>query len=175
MRAWAFDRRYAKPGPNPEAPGHSSTSATVKIVERYARKGHILDMGCGKGDLAQRIDRDCFASYLGVDVSPSAIETARKMANEKIAFALGDLAHYQCTRKYDLILFEESLYYIPFFRERLLKRYIRSLRPGGVLVVTVAHPAQFGGMIRMIRRNFEMIEDRWSSGAGGGRLLLVFR
>jgi SAM-dependent methyltransferase len=80
----------------------------------------------------------------------------------------------EVTLEYDLILFEESLYYVPFSRQRLLRRYARSLRPGGLFIVTVAHPDQFTGMIRMIRTNFQIIEDKFASPLSG-RLLLAFR
>jgi len=174
-RGWAFDQRYLAEGSDaPPGCTHSPESPTVKLVEKYARKGRILDVGCGTGSLASDLNPGSFESYLGVDVSAAAISIAQKRKGEKIDFEVGDLQHYECREKYDLIVFEESLYYIPFFRRRLLRRYAQYLRPGGLFVVTVAHRNQFRGMIRMIRKNFQIVEDRLTS-PNGGRLLLVFR
>ena len=167
VRGWAFDQKH------PKEYSHSPESSTVTLVEKYARKGRILDLGCGTGSLASDLNPDSYESYLGVDVSPAAIGIAQKRKTSKINFEVGDLQHYKCEEKYDLIVFEESLYYVPFFRRRLLRRYAQYLNPGGLFIVTIAHPAQFRGMIRMIRRNFQIIEDRFTP-AGGERLLLVF-
>lgn len=171
LRSWAFDRQSGKEGWNSLDKTHSSE--VVRVVEKYARQGRILDLGCGTGTLAERLIPQSFESYLGVDVSPTAMGLAKKRKSGKVNFEIGDLQHYKCKEKYDLIVFEESLYYVPFFRRRLLRRYARCLRPGGLFIVTVAHPDQFKGMIRMIRKNFYIIEDRFTS-PSGGRLLLVF-
>jgi len=145
----------------------------VRLVEKYARGGRILDMGCGTGILASRLADDSYEYYRGIDASSEAIDRARKRASKKIGFEVGDIQNYRCDESFDVIVFEDSLYYVPFFRRRLLKRYARRLRPDGVFVVTVAHPERFARMIRMIRRNFEMLEDRVSP--KGKRAYLVFR
>jgi SAM-dependent methyltransferase len=171
LRGWAFDQNYPKECWDRFDDTHSPKSA--EVVEKYARKGRILDMGCGRGTLAYKLNPDSFESYLGVDVSPAAITMAQKRKSQKINFEIGDLQRYKCREKYDVIVFEESLYYVPFFVGRLLRRYAQCLRPGGLFVVTVAHPDQFRGMIKIIRKNFQIVEDRLTS-PSGGRLLLVF-
>lgn len=174
LRGWAFAREYQKGRRNCSGDSHSSQSQTVSAAEEYARKGRILDLGCGADPLAFHLNPDRFESYLGVDVSPLAISMAQKRKSPKINFEIGDLRHYKCKEKYDLIVFEESLYYVPFFRRRLLRRYARRLRPGGLFLVTIRDPDRFRGMIRMIRKNFQVVEDRFASPTGG-RLILVFR
>lgn len=151
----------------------SHSEETVRVVEKYAGKGRILDMGCGTGMLASRLVEDSFEYYRGIDASTEAVRLCRKRTNEKTDFEVGDIQSYDCEDDFDCIVFQESLYYVPFFRCRLLKRYAACLRPDGVFVVTVAHPRRFSRMIRMIRKNFEMVEDRLSP--GGSRLYLVFR
>ena len=42
---------------------------------RYLGLRRILDVGCGTGQLLHYLDRD--VTYLGIDISPTAIETAR--------------------------------------------------------------------------------------------------
>ena len=146
----------------------------VKVVETYARGGRILEMGCGPGGLAKCLDSNSFAFYLGVDASPEAMRRAWKLESDRMRFEVGEIQTYRCREKYDVIVFDESLYYAPFFRRRLLRRYAASLLPGGHFVVTVAHPGRFAGMIRMIRKNFTVVEDR-SPSLGSKRVLLVFR
>ncbi len=172
LRSWAFDQKYSKCAwyrfDDTRSP------VIVNSVERYARKGRVLDLGCGAGYLASHLNPDCFESYLGVDISSEAISKAQKRKTEKINFEVGDIQDYKCKEEYDLIVFEESLYYVPFFRRRLLRRYARCLRPGGLFLVTVRDPDRFRGMIRMIRKDFQVVEDRFTSPTGR-RLILLFR
>ena len=97
----------------------------VRLVEKYARGGRILDMGCGTGILASRLADDSYEYYRGIDASSEAIDRARKRASKKIGFEVGDIQNYRCDESFDVIVFEDSLYYVPFFRRRLLKRYAR--------------------------------------------------
>jgi SAM-dependent methyltransferase len=171
MRRCSFDQYYKSGRWDYLDSDHSEEM--VKIVEKYANKGRILDMGCGPGILVGLLNPGSFEYYRGVDASSQAIAMARKRASEKVNFELGDIQSYKCEDDFDLIVFEESLYYAPFFRYQLLKRYARRLRPEGVFIVTVADPNRFRRMIRMIRKKFPIVEDRYFKNSS--RLLLVFR
>lgn len=170
MRRCSFDQFYKSGRWDYLDSDHSGEM--VKVVERYANKGRILDMGCGPGILAGLLNPGSFEYYQGVDASSEAVALALKRVSEKIHFDVGNIQSYECEDDFDLIVFEESLYYVPFFRYRLLKRYGRRLRPGGVFIVTVADPRRFARMIRMVRGKFRVLEDRYFQNSR--RLLLVF-
>ncbi|MCX5636185.1 MAG: class I SAM-dependent methyltransferase [Planctomycetota bacterium] len=171
LRQQAFDQKYTDGSWDYFDKDHSLEMR--KVVEKYARKGRILDMGCGTGILASMLNPDSFEYYLGVDASREAIALAQKRQSNKINFEISDIQSCKCKERFDLIVFEESLYYVPFFRRRLLQRFAESLRPEGLFIVTVADPNRFGRMIRMIRKKFQIIEDRYFKNSS--RLLLVFR
>jgi len=171
LRRQAFNQKYRDGSWDYFDKEHSPEMA--KVIEEYAKKGRILDMGCGTGILASLLDADSFTYYRGVDASTEAIALAQKRKGENIYFEIGDIQSYECKDDFDLIVFEESLYYVPIFRRRLLRRFAQHLRHGGLFVVTVADPRRFKGMIRMIRKNFQIIEDRCFQESK--RLLLVFR
>ena len=145
----------------------------VAVVERCARGGAVLDMGCGPGALPALLNPESFESYVGIDASAEAIGRASKRQGDGIEFAVSDIQSYQCQGRFDVIVFEESLYYVPYFRKRLLDRYRRHLSCDGVFVVTVADVRRYRRMIGMIRKNFEILEDRCFENSE--RLLLVFR
>jgi SAM-dependent methyltransferase len=171
LRSFSFDQYYKSGRWDYLDNDHSGEM--VKVVERYANKGRILDVGCGPGILAGLLNPGSFEYYQGVDASSEAIAMARKRVSEKINFDVGDIQSYECEDDFDLIIFEESLYYVPFFRYRLLKRYGRRLSPDGMFIVTVADPKRFRRMIGMIRKKFQIIEDRYFNNSN--RWLLVFR
>lgn len=171
MRRCSFDQYY-KSG-RWDYLDNTHNPEIVNIVEKYANKGRILDMGCGPGILASLLNPDFFEYYRGVDISSEAIALARKRKSEKVHFEISDIQSYSCTDDFDLIIFEESLYYVPFFRRRLLRCYAQRLRPGGSFIVTATHPRRFARMIKMIRKNFTVIEDKYFTNSR--RSLLVFK
>jgi SAM-dependent methyltransferase len=171
LRRWSFDEKFRS--------GHWSftsapSSELVQVVERYAQGGHILMLGCGGGAIAGALRPDSFASFLGVDLSPEAVSRAGRHANHKVRFQVGDMLQFECEQKFDVILFSESLYYLrPRQRRPLLARVAQALTPSGQIVVTIAQPQRFADILRMIRRDFDVAEDR--NLAGSPRHLLVFR
>ena len=152
---------------------HDHASEIVVTVEKYANKGCILDMGCGPGILATLLSDESFEMYMGVDGSSDAIHRASKRSSEKIHFKVGDFQHYECKEQFDVILFEESLYYAPFRRRSLLMRFAKWLKPSGVFIVTVSDPKRFFHLVEMIRKNFKIVEDKCFENLQ--RVMLVFR
>src|SRR4051812_24631879 len=64
-------------------------------IEKYARSGDILDLGCGLGNTANEINGARYRNYIGVDVSDVALKrgAARSEANGRGAknrFVLAD-------------------------------------------------------------------------------------
>ncbi len=146
----------------------------ARVVEKYCDHGHILTLGCGVAAVTGNLKPDAFASFQGVDLSPAAIAIARERENGKIFFEIGDMMQYKFTRRYQVILLSESVYYIPRRRmESELKHLQSGLAPEGVIIVTIAEARRYDWILDLIRGRFEIIEDGKFSGAE--RQLLVFR
>jgi SAM-dependent methyltransferase len=114
--------------------GHYGTIFNyVRVLEPRA----ILDVGCGNGILNSLLRNIPYESYLGFDLSPEAV----RMANERhgdarTRFIVGDAAAFEWDQSFDLIIFNECLYYMkdPC---GLLMTYTRWLRPGGHILVSM--------------------------------------
>ncbi len=145
-------------------------------LETHARKGRILDLGCGSGNTAAELADPAYESYVGVDISEVALEKARKRTQEcgregKNRFVRGDFLAWQPApaEQFDVILFRESMYFVPMQKIKdILDRYSKYLRAGGVFVVglyvadkkTARDKSRPSAMVRIMEKEFDVVEKR---------------
>jgi trans-aconitate 2-methyltransferase len=96
----------------------------------------ILDLGCGPGQLTQRI-AEHGASVVGLDAAPEMIGQARQNYPQ-LHFILQDAAHMTLEDEFDAIFSNAALHWMPQ-AEPVAAGMYRALRKGGRLV------AEFGG------------------------------
>jgi SAM-dependent methyltransferase len=149
-------------------------------VERHANGGSILDLGCGPGTTGPELAAESYASYTGVDISEVAVEKARRKAEEchrahTNRYFQGDIVSYAPNRAHDVILFGDSLYYVP---QRLilpmLKRYSQHLTPTGVFVARI-YGRRYQRIVEVIENNFDVVEKRLYGVHGDDVFVLAFR
>jgi SAM-dependent methyltransferase len=159
------------------------------ILEKYAKNGSILDVGCGPGNTANELTATAYESYVGVDISEAALEKAQKRTIEsgrvgKNTFFQGDFIEYEPNQKFDVILFRESMYHVPMGRIKdTLDRYAKYLKSRGVFIVRIAtsdknskgkdkpRPA---AMVRIMEDEFDVVEKNVYEGVARPTVL-VFR
>jgi 2-polyprenyl-3-methyl-5-hydroxy-6-metoxy-1,4-benzoquinol methylase len=158
LRRLSFDEKFRTGQWN--FSGEAATEL-AEVVEQYVRGGDILMLGCGTAAITRALRPDGFNTFLGIDVSTEAIDRARLHGNERIRFELGDMLSFKSESRFNVILFSESLYYLKVWqRKRMLDHALRMLRPDGRIIITISQPTRFGHLLRMIRQNFSIIEDR---------------
>ena len=99
----------------------------------------VLDIGCGVGDVsflaASMVGTE--GSVLGVDRSPSSVETARLRASSRgvqnVFFEKSELAAFETDRKFDAMIGRLVLLYVPE-PASVLRRLSRHVTPGGIVV-----------------------------------------
>lgn len=103
----------------------------------------ILDLGSGQGILLKRFPDSSYSFYQAIDFSPEAISKI-KMTN-KIKASAADITTYVPDRKFDTIIFNESLYYTknPLTH---LARYFEYLNPDGFIFLSIH------------RKNYDLVE-----------------
>jgi SAM-dependent methyltransferase len=165
---------------------HTEGDCVYPPLEKYARGGRVLDMGCGPGNTANEMRADAYREYVGVDISPVALEKARRRTAEagregQNRFAVGDFMTYAPQGTFDVILFRESLYHVPKAQVRsVLDRLGKYLNEGGIFVVRLqafknGQPnARTMARIRVIEQAYEVVEKA-RGGTGGDSVVLVFR
>jgi SAM-dependent methyltransferase len=145
-------------------------SSFCDLVERYARRGDILDLGCADGHVGLGLRPDGYSRYTGVDISDVAVRAAYDLLRSaapdregKNRFVACDVGTYAPDASLDAIVFKDSLYYFPRPQlEGVLRHYQAFLKPGGVFVVQMDDIGRHGWIRDLIRERFEVVEDHES-------------
>jgi methionine biosynthesis protein MetW len=100
-----------------------------------------LDVGCGDGGTSGTWLAGHSASYIGVDISSSAIEAARARGlDARLITDASELPFEEAS--FDLVTCTEVLEHL-FEPQAAVKEMVRVLRPGGRLLVTVPNAAHW--------------------------------
>ncbi|EWM46323.1 methyltransferase domain protein [Bordetella holmesii 35009] len=95
---------------------------------------HAVDLGCGPGNSTQVLaDRYPQAKVSGMDSSPDMVAAARKRL-PGLAFSQADISSWRPADRYDVILANASLQWVPD-HATLYPRLLQTLTPGGSLAV----------------------------------------
>ncbi len=110
----------------------------LRTVSPPAHFDSALEIGCAEGLFTEKLAPLC-NSLLAADISSVALErTRKKLAGQnQVQFALWDLRVDPLPATYDLIVIVHALEYIrnPFHIRRARARLVKSLRPGGHLLI----------------------------------------
>ena len=119
-----------------------------RIVAYIGDAGKVLDIGCGNGRLAERLEREGKrVHYIGVDASPQliTIASARKTQLRTVAadFFVGDITQSSWSlpfadASFDIAIALAVLHHIPGFdlRVAVLRDIHALLKPGARLILT---------------------------------------
>jgi SAM-dependent methyltransferase len=158
------------------------------FLEKYAQNGDILDLGCGPGNTANELASGAYKSYVGVDISEVALAKAVKRTKEngradKNTFVCSDFLGYAPARDFDIVLFRESLYHVPYGQVlEILEKYSKHLKSNGVFIVRLYAGDHRPGKIKirvvrkmdLVRREFDIVES-CQFDTPGMPTVLVFR
>ncbi len=117
-----------------EAVHHHVIAAYSKAL---AGRAAILDLGCGEGVLQDALRGVGYARYVGVDLSETAIGRAARSADARTRFMVGNAETFETAERFDLIIFNECLYYLDD-PPTLLARLAGLLEADGAFVVSMA-------------------------------------
>jgi ubiquinone/menaquinone biosynthesis C-methylase UbiE len=99
------------------------------VVEAAPRR--VLEVGCGAGEMAQRLTRDAGCEVVTVDISERMIELTRARGIEAV---LGDVQALPFANgEFDCVIAGWVLYHVAD-RDRAISECARVLRPGGLFI-----------------------------------------
>lgn len=157
---------------------HTTDDPIYHYLGKYTNSGSILDLGCGSSNTGNELDGSKYVIYTGVDISENAIQRAfaRSINNarkEKNEYFCADIATYVPRMSYDVILFRESLFYIPKGRIKgVLDRYANYLKESGVFIVRMCDRNKYKSIVRLIETTYQIVDK---SSLSDTNIILVFR
>lgn len=132
-------------------------SLIVGYIHELKPQGAVLDVGCGEGLLFRRLQPRGCSTYLGVDISAAAVAKARDAGEG--SFVCVDAEEYLPENTYDVIVFNESLYY---FKHPLdtVERYLTRLKPDGIMMVSTFPASRRGrSILRTLKRKYGLLDE----------------
>jgi SAM-dependent methyltransferase len=122
------------------------------VVEEIARLDHprVLEVGCGWGELAARLEGEAHANVAGLDLSPRMVELARRRGVDAVVGDVQELEHPDGS--FDAVVAAWMLYHVPDLH-RALAAIARVLRPGGILVATTNASDDFSELWELVGRD----------------------
>jgi SAM-dependent methyltransferase len=144
--------------------GTDRSDILYSIIERYLKGGDILDLGCGNARFLRL--KDICRIYTGVDISNSLIQQEKSFQYDRAEYYVSNIEEFIPSRKYGVILFSESIYYIPY--HKILKTLIRykNYLEDGAFVVRMWNKDKYEKITELIDNNFIVLEKHISNKNG---------
>lgn len=143
-------------------------SQIVGYCAYFKPGGAILDIACGEGLLQEKMRPYGYRLYLGIDIADEAVRRASRNSDDRTQFLRADAADFEHGERFDVIIFNECLYY---FSDPigLLKRYEGFLRDEGMFIVSMRDVDRTARLWSMLRPRYrcedgvEIVHDRGKS------------
>jgi len=104
------------------------------FVERVRAGETVLDVGCGKGELAHDLAVRAKAHVTGVDVNSTSIAFARgRFQQRKLSFVEADIYAWDPPRQYDVVVISNVLEHL-VERPTILRRIVAAAAPKRLLI-----------------------------------------
>jgi trans-aconitate methyltransferase len=131
-----------------------------ELIARLNLRGNetILDLGCGSGlttkELAARVP---YGKVVGLDSSPSMLETAKAHKTANMELLLLDINYIAFEDEFDVVFSNAALHRV-LDHERLLKNIYRALKPNGFLRIQFAAEGNCPNLIAVLKMVMELSE-----------------
>ncbi len=118
----------------------------------------ILDVCCGQGVLAGHLKPVPYQRYLGIDFSSDAVGKASHLhADARTSFVVADARAFASEEVFDLIVFNECLYYFGNPTE-MIRKYVKNLAPKGKIIISMFAAPENMAVWRLVQHDL-VVED----------------
>lgn len=137
------------------------------LLDRLELRGDetVLDAGCGSGGvtvgLVERVPR---GRVIGIDASPSMVESAREALGNAADLRVGDLLELRLEEPVNVVFSSATFHWIGD-HDRLFARLFAALRPGGRLLAQCGGAGNIAAVVAELER--AMSEPRFAQHFAG--------
>jgi len=126
----------------------------------YKPDGKILDVGCGQGVLFYYLEERLeVVDYVGVDISFEAVKKAdKKFRGSK--FMVLDFEKKKLDRKFDVIIFNETLYYFNNPLKKLDMAIKNNMNAEGIVIVSMCDFTGHDKIWDRIEGKYQLIDTK---------------
>ncbi|MBI2827024.1 MAG: class I SAM-dependent methyltransferase [Planctomycetia bacterium] len=156
----------------------SSELPRYAVIVGYVRRARphatVLDVGAGNGVLAEELRHDV-RLLRGIERDAASVQKANERKIDIADFLAADAEMYTTNDKFDVIIFNETLYYMnnPI---QILDRYAAFLERDGILIVSTYIARKLLTLPIEIARHFDVVEQATVLNARGlGWIIQVVR
>lgn len=139
--------------------GQMDQMARYSVLTGYYQQlkpgGSVLDLGCGDGILLSHLKPYRYSRYVGVDLSSEAIARVATPQDARDQFVVADVEQYEPDQRFDVIVFNECLYYFAEPQE-VIKRYEPYLEKDGIFLVSLYVTEMNRHVWRMLERQYDV-------------------
>jgi len=126
--------------------------ATAMILDRIPSGSRLLNVGCGTGVLASLVQRTCNATVLGVEPDPVRAEMARSKGVEVVCGYFDESLASE-VGQFDVIILVDVIEHLQT-PARLIRLLLKSLKPGGFIVLSVPNVAHWSMRLSLLTGRF---------------------
>jgi len=120
----------------------------ASYMHRLKPNSRVLDVGCGQGVLNTILRRFGYANYIGIDISETAIAFAARHGDAITAFHAVAGERFDTNERFDVIIFNESLYYFAH-PLKTMEAYSCFLAEDGIFIVSMAFSGFRTGLLKL--------------------------
>ena len=146
--------------------------ARFSVIVGYVK---VLEIGCGEGLLQQRLQSQNYGRFVGTDISDLAIRKATADAGDnKCTYLVADMDTYKPDGQFDLIIFNEVIYYSKY-PLKTLQRMATYLKTNGLLIVTINDHKRSTELWEAIKDSFLLLDEATTLTSKGKCVCKVLR
>ena len=134
-------------------------SVIAGFIQVLKRDGCLLDVGCGEGVLLDRLNGMAYSKFVGIDISREAIALAQKKRYQRSLFAQVNAEDFITDQRFDVIVFNEVLYYF-FDPLAVAQKYCACLEPRGLFITSLYAGSDRARAIgRLLKKTYPSVEE----------------